>query len=219
MLSLFNRVPIRSTFRRRRLMARCCRGRGGQPRADPCSHRLWHRARILRGIALGRLGRVCYHLQIGTGLYLVVIAMIASSLGGYIAGRLRSRWIGVHSDEVYFRDTAHGFIAWAFALCRSPADGDAATSVIGGAASGASPGRRPLPASPVRWTAMSTRCSARTRRAAPTPAMRRIRVANVLLFTSSFGSGSDLKPADPVCRQGRGRAHRPQPAPCRKARQ
>ena len=53
--------------------------------------------------------------KIGTGLYLIVIAMLASSIGGYIAGRLRSRWIGVHSDEVYFRDTAHGFVAWAFA--------------------------------------------------------------------------------------------------------
>src|ERR1700687_5427788 len=53
--------------------------------------------------------------KIGTGLYLVVIAMLSSSIGGYITGRLRSRWIGVHSDEVYFRDTAHGFIAWAFA--------------------------------------------------------------------------------------------------------
>jgi hypothetical protein len=76
--------------------------------------------------------------KIGTGLYLVVIAMLASSIGGYIAGRLRTRWIGVHSDEVYFRDTAHGFIAWAFAsvlgaaLLASPA-----TSLIGGAASGA----------------------------------------------------------------------------------
>ena len=53
--------------------------------------------------------------KIGTGLYLVVIAMLSSSIGGYIAGRLRSRWIGVHSDEVYFRDTAHGFVAWALA--------------------------------------------------------------------------------------------------------
>ena len=53
--------------------------------------------------------------KIGTGLYLVVVAMLSSSIGGYIAGRLRSRWIGVHSDEVYFRDTAHGFVAWAFA--------------------------------------------------------------------------------------------------------
>ena len=79
--------------------------------------------------------------KIGTGLYLIVIAMLASSIGGYIAGRLRTRWTGVHSDEVYFRDTAHGFIAWAFAsvlgamLLASPA-----SSLIGGAASGASPG-------------------------------------------------------------------------------
>jgi hypothetical protein len=49
--------------------------------------------------------------KIGTGLYLIVIAMLSSSVGGYIAGRLRSRWVGVHSDEVYFRDTAHGFVA------------------------------------------------------------------------------------------------------------
>src|SRR6202167_1283308 len=53
--------------------------------------------------------------KIGTGLYLVVVAMLSSSVGGYIAGRLRTRWVGVHVDEVYFRDTAHGFIAWAFA--------------------------------------------------------------------------------------------------------
>src|SRR5471032_3282027 len=76
--------------------------------------------------------------KIGTGLYLIVIAMLSSSIGGYIAGRLRTRWIGVHSDEVYFRDTAHGFIAWAFAsvlgaiLLASPA-----SNLLGGAASGA----------------------------------------------------------------------------------
>src|SRR4051794_39522155 len=73
--------------------------------------------------------------KIGTGLYLVVIAMLASSIGGYIAGRLRTRWTGVHSDEVYFRDTAHGFIAWAFAtvlgavLLASPA-----ANLVGGTA-------------------------------------------------------------------------------------
>ena len=76
--------------------------------------------------------------KIGTGLYLIVIAMLSSSIGGYIAGRLRTGWTGVHTDEVYFRDTAHGFIAWAFAsvlgaiLLASPA-----SSLIGGAASGA----------------------------------------------------------------------------------
>lgn len=41
--------------------------------------------------------------------------VVASGLGGYIAGRLRAKWISIHSDEVAFRDTAHGFLAWAAA--------------------------------------------------------------------------------------------------------
>jgi hypothetical protein len=36
-------------------------------------------------------------------------------MGGYLAGRLRTKWTGIHTDEVYFRDTAHGFLAWAAA--------------------------------------------------------------------------------------------------------
>lgn len=74
--------------------------------------------------------------KIGTGLYLMVIAMLSSSIGGYVAGRLRSRWVGVRSDEVYFRDTAHGFVSWALAsvigaiLLATPA-----TSLIGGGVS------------------------------------------------------------------------------------
>jgi hypothetical protein len=36
-------------------------------------------------------------------------------LGGYIAGRLRTRWVGTHTHEVFFRDTAHGLITWAVA--------------------------------------------------------------------------------------------------------
>src|SRR5581483_8597924 len=38
---------------------------------------------------------------------------IASGIGGYLAGRLRTKWTGLHTDEVFFRDTAHGFLAWA----------------------------------------------------------------------------------------------------------
>jgi hypothetical protein len=34
-------------------------------------------------------------------------------LGGYLAGRLRTKWVNLHTDEVFFRDTAHGFLAWA----------------------------------------------------------------------------------------------------------
>jgi hypothetical protein len=50
-----------------------------------------------------------------TIIWITVVQILASVLGGYLAGRLRSRWITVHTNEVYFRDTAHGFLAWAVA--------------------------------------------------------------------------------------------------------
>jgi hypothetical protein len=53
--------------------------------------------------------------KIGTGLYLIVIAMVSSGLGGHVTGRLRRRYAGIHDNEVYFRDTANGFVAWAVA--------------------------------------------------------------------------------------------------------
>lgn len=53
--------------------------------------------------------------KIGTGIYFIVVAMISSGLGGHIAGRLRRRYAGIHDNEVYFRDTANGFVAWAVA--------------------------------------------------------------------------------------------------------
>ena len=40
---------------------------------------------------------------------------MSSELGGYLAGRLRKKWVGIPADEVFFRDTAHGFLAWALA--------------------------------------------------------------------------------------------------------
>jgi hypothetical protein len=71
------------------------------------------------------------------GLYLVVVAMVASSIGGYLAGRLRTKWSGVHTHEVYFRDTAHGFLAWAFATVLSAAVlASATTQIVGGASTG-----------------------------------------------------------------------------------
>ena len=53
--------------------------------------------------------------EVGSGIYLVVIAVMSSAIGGYLAARLRTKWVGLHSNEVFFRDTAHGFLAWAFA--------------------------------------------------------------------------------------------------------
>ncbi|MBK4990889.1 MULTISPECIES: hypothetical protein [Pseudomonas] len=54
-------------------------------------------------------------LGISTIVWLLVTQIIASGLGGYLAGRLRVKWANLHGDEVYFRDTAHGFLSWAVA--------------------------------------------------------------------------------------------------------
>jgi hypothetical protein len=61
--------------------------------------------------------------QVGPGaiLWLMVVQLLACSLGGYLAGRLRSRWATLHAHEVHFRDTAHGFLAWAVGLVISVA--------------------------------------------------------------------------------------------------
>jgi hypothetical protein len=67
--------------------------------------------------------------------------MLSFSIGGYMAGRLRSRWIGVHGDEVFFRDTAHGFIAWAFATAFGAVLlASLASNFLGGAAAGVTQG-------------------------------------------------------------------------------
>jgi hypothetical protein len=50
-----------------------------------------------------------------TAVWLIVVQWLSSALGGYLSGRLRTKWVGIHSDEVFFRDTAHGFMAWAIA--------------------------------------------------------------------------------------------------------
>ncbi|MCQ9379806.1 hypothetical protein [Methyloversatilis sp. XJ19-49] len=52
---------------------------------------------------------------VSTIVWLTLTQLVAAAIGGYLAGRLRTRWADVHSDEVYFRDTAHGFLAWAVA--------------------------------------------------------------------------------------------------------
>src|SRR3954462_13561425 len=49
---------------------------------------------------------------VSTIVWITVVQLLASALGGYLAGRLRTRWVTVHTNEVFFRDTAHGFIAW-----------------------------------------------------------------------------------------------------------
>jgi hypothetical protein len=88
----------------------------------------------------GNSGVSASTFQISTGIYLIVVAMLASTIGGYIAGRLRTKWFGVHTHEVFFRDTAHGFLAWGLATVVSAAFlAAAASNIAGGASSGLAP--------------------------------------------------------------------------------
>ena len=74
---------------------------------------------------------------IGAGaiLWLVLIQLVSASMGGYLAGRLRTKWTGIHSDEVYFRDTAHGFLAWSVALVVTAAFLTSAAAALAGSPS------------------------------------------------------------------------------------
>jgi hypothetical protein len=56
-----------------------------------------------------------------TAIWLIILQWVSSGLGGYLTGRLRTKWVGVHTHEVFFRDTAHGFLAWAVAAVISAA--------------------------------------------------------------------------------------------------
>jgi hypothetical protein len=78
--------------------------------------------------------------KVGAGVYLVAVSMLASTVGGYLAGRLRTKWTGVHDHEAYFRDTANGLVVWAFATVLSAAAlGGATTHILGGASAGLAP--------------------------------------------------------------------------------
>ncbi|NEI73219.1 hypothetical protein GR212_27060 [Rhizobium lusitanum] len=54
-------------------------------------------------------------IGVTAAIWLVVVQWLSSAIGGYLTGRLRTKWVEVHSDEVFFRDTAHGFLSWALA--------------------------------------------------------------------------------------------------------
>ncbi len=84
-------------------------------------------------------GATAKTFAITTGIGLIVVQWLASATGGYMAGRLRTKWVGVHAHEVFFRDTAHGFLAWALAtLVGSVFLASAASSVLGGGIEAAS---------------------------------------------------------------------------------
>ena len=96
---------------------------------------------VFVGTALGlsarspwaQAGATAATLGVSTIVWITLTQLLASGMGGYLAGRLRTKWVAVHTDEVFFRDTAHGFLAWAVASLATAA---LLTSVIGAIVSG-----------------------------------------------------------------------------------
>ena len=163
--------------------------------------------------------------SIATGIYLVLVGVMSSAVGGYIAGRLRTKWTGVHTNEVFFRDTAHGFLAWAFATLISAtalasttaylANGAGAglAGATGQAARAANPAdlyvdrlfRAPAVAAPAQSSdnaANASNDNAAGANAAPMAgenggmANARSRSEIVRLWTADFRDGGDLAAAD-----------------------
>jgi hypothetical protein len=141
---------------------------------------------------------------------------MSSAVGGYLAGRLRVRWVGVHTHEVFFRDTAHGFLAWAFATLLSASALSSATAYLangtaaglGGAASQATRFTNPADiyvdklfrAAPAGQPAAGPAASPDVGNANPSvsnnpnPSQRRAEVLR--LWTASFRDNQNFSPAD-----------------------
>ena len=73
-------------------------------------------------------------------VWMFVVQIISYGVAGYVTGRLRPIWAPSYSDEVYFRDTAHGLAVWAvsalisIALVGSMLTATAGAALRGGAA-------------------------------------------------------------------------------------
>ncbi|WP_308217607.1 hypothetical protein [Paenalcaligenes niemegkensis] len=78
-------------------------------------------------------------LAVSTIVWMFVTHIIAYGIAGYVTGRLRTKWTNVHNDEIYFRDTAHGFLVWALSVVVGLIilSSTAASIVSGGAKAGA----------------------------------------------------------------------------------
>lgn len=135
--------------------------------------------------------------SIGAGIYLIVIAMLSSTVGGYLAGRLRSKWPTVHEHERYFRDSAHGVVVWALSTVLVAAFlGGAMTAIIGGVGAAAtSAATSPLAATTVDRLSRSTPDGATTTSAAaPAPAQTAQQAAQQATDQATSPSASGQNP-------------------------
>lgn len=72
--------------------------------------------------------------SVAGAIWLIVTQWLSAAAGGYVAGRLRQRWLATHTHEVFFRDTAHGLVTWSVAtLIVAAVLASSAASIVGGA--------------------------------------------------------------------------------------
>jgi hypothetical protein len=121
-------------------------------------------------------------------IWLIVVQWLSSGVGGYLTGRLRTKWVGTHTHEVFFRDTAHGLVMWALttvlgvALLASAASSviDTGARVAGTVASGAAQGAVGAPGSTLNPYDVDTVLRSSRPDANPAPAETRSEVMRIL---------------------------------------
>jgi hypothetical protein len=144
---------------------------------------------------------------VGAAIWLVVTQWVSAGLGGYLTGRLRTKWVNVHTHEVFFRDTAHGFLAWALSTVISAAlltsavsslvsgATAAATTVLSGAAQGAAQGAVQSGGTASDPTAYFVDMLFRTDKPSTTGNPQDIRAESARILVRALGEG-DITPAD-----------------------
>ncbi len=135
-------------------------------------------------------------IHVAGGITLILIAVMASALAGYLAARLRTRWVGLHTDEVYFRDSAHGVVAWAFATILSASVlAAAAGGIAGSVLQGASANPALVPDRNAYLVDTLFR-SDRPVSAADQPAAQAANGEASRIFARGLAPGADVTPAD-----------------------
>jgi hypothetical protein len=146
-------------------------------------------------------------LGVGALIWLIVTQWISAVMGGYLTGRLRTRWMNVHTHEVFFRDTAHGFLTWALATVIAAAlltsavssivggATSAVTSVLSGAARGAAQGAADSAGPISDPTGYFVDMLFRTDKPATAGNPQDIRAESSRILVRAFGEG-DITPAD-----------------------
>jgi hypothetical protein len=129
--------------------------------------------------------------------WMVLMQLLASALAGYLAGRLRTKWVNVHTHEVYFRDTAHGFLAWSVGMVLTAGFLTSAAATLVGGAAGAAAATAPVVATSESGAADRYRIDTMLRTTNPAAdrntALAQAEIAPILAASLARGS---MLPAD-----------------------